>query len=158
MNVRRDHFVKPLVRAGATRRAARLLGCASLALFAGACVSANPFATAKVDPTSPIASGVTGSVRANRGYPKFSDIPRVPADTRPLAAWGQAAAGVKDAGERLEAETGPENWTLGGTEGFAAGAKAAAGPENAPGATEQADTEAFARALRERATPPPSPR
>jgi len=150
--------VKPPERPGASRRAVRLLGCVGLALLAGACVSANPFATAPVDPNSPIAAGVAKSARVNRAYPKFSDIPSVPTDIRPLRAWGKTAGETEAARDRLEAETGPETWSLSGTEAFAADAQAAAGREEAPSAAEQADTEAFARALRERATPPPPPR
>jgi len=140
------------------RGAARLLGCVGLSLLAGACVSANPFVTAKVDPKSPIAQSVADIAKSNRTYPKFSDIPEVPTDTRPLRAWGRAAADTEAARVRLEAETAPNTWTLGGTEGFARGATAAAGKDSAPGAAEQANTEAFAKALRERATPPPPPR
>lgn len=150
--------MKSIKRVGALRRSARLLGCAGLSLALGACVSANPFATAKVDPASPIAQSVAEAARSNRDFPTFSDIPEAPTESRPLRAWGKAAADTESARERLELETAARTWSLGGTEGFASRANAAAGRESAPGADEQADTEAFAKALRERATPPPPPR
>lgn len=127
-------------------------------MLAGACVSANPFATAHVDPASPIAQSVAEAARSNRTYPKFSDIPEVPVETRPLRAWGRAATDTEAARRKLEAETAPGTWTLGATDSFARGATAAVGRDAAPGAAEQANTEAFAKALRDRATPPPPPR
>ena len=88
--------------------------CLGTAVLTG-CASVNPFATAPVDPQSPAAKAVLEAARADRAYPKFSDIPPAPTDVRPPRAWAAAVG--------------------------------------AP-----ANTEAFARDARERATPPPSSR
>jgi hypothetical protein len=135
--------------------AARLVACAGLAALLGGCVG-NPFKEAKVDPASPVAAEVAKVARANKDYPSFSEIPPKPTDVRPVRMFGQAAKDIEVAGAKLERETAPETWTLSNTEGFAAGARTAAGPELPP--AEQRDTEAFANELRARATPPPPPK
>lgn len=158
MNARRDRFVKPSRRLGGRQpnlRAGAAVGAAALLAGCAGGVS-NPFAAAPVDPASPIAAEVARTATTEKTYPSFQDIPKRPTDQRPLKAWGQAAAEVVAAREKLERETAPGNWSLGGTEAFADQAAAAAGRERASNAG--ADTEAFARAARERATPPPSPR
>jgi len=123
-------------------------GCATLA----GCISA-PFTSAKVDPASPVAAEVAKAARAGHAYPKFSDIPAIPADVRPLRAFGQAAQQVKLAGDRLVAATAPGTWTLTGTESFASEARRQT--PDLPPSERASDPEAFARELRERATPPP---
>lgn len=124
------------------------------ALLAG-CVS-NPFSTAKVDPASPVAAEVTRLTRESREFPTFADIPKKPADVRPLRQFGRAADEVAAAGAALEQATAPSTWTLSGTDSFAAKARTDAGPEAA--ATDPRATEAFAEDLRRRATPPPPPK
>ena len=66
--------------------------------------------------------------------------------------WG-SAANAADASADLAKMTGDRSWTLRDTEGFASAARLAAGPDL--GAAQAIDTEAFAAALRRRATPPP---
>lgn len=138
------------------RRAARLplmLGaaCGAGALMSG-CV-ANPFTDAPVDPASPIAAEVARVAKTNRDYPSFRDIPAVPNDLRPVGLYGREAEAVKLAGAQLIRDTAPETWTLQGSEAFASEARRDAGPEFAPPSAQ--DSDAFARELRERATPPP---
>jgi hypothetical protein len=147
--------VRLFVNAHRSPTAARLVACAGLAALLGGCVG-NPFKEAKVDPASPVAAEVAKVARANRDYPTFSEIPPKPTDVRPVRMFGQAAKDIEVAGAKLERETAPETWTLSNTEGFAAGARTAAGPELPP--AEQRDTEAFANELRARATPPPPPK
>lgn len=130
--------------------------CASLAL--AGCASSNPFATLPVDPNSPVAADVARMARTGGPFPTFADIPPIPTDQRPVAQWGKEARQLEVAGTTLERETAPNTWTLNGTERFQAQAKAAAGPATIPAGSSTAATEAFARQLRERATPPPSPR
>jgi hypothetical protein len=114
----------------------------------------------KIDPTSPVAADVGKMVKANAAFPKFSQIPPVPKDVRPPKAYGVAAAEVVKVRDELVAATEPNTWTLqsGGdaTSAFAGQARTAAGPELAP--TDPAVTEAFAKELRKRATPPPPPK
>lgn len=138
------------------RRASRLLLIAGAfggagTLLAG-CIG-NPFADAKVDPASPVAAEVARIAKTNTDYPSFADIPAIPQDLRPVRLYGREARAVKQAGEKLVAETAPETWTLKNTESFAAEAQRDAGPTFEEGP--QRDPEAFARELRERATPPP---
>lgn len=152
MNAPLRLFAQPL-RMGAPLR---LVAGAGLCALLGACAG-NPFATAEVDPASPVAAEVARVARLQRDYPTFADIPPVPADQRPPAAWGQAANDLESAAAELERETAPGTWTLEGTEAFAQRARRAAGADDAPPSATAA-AEAFARQARERATPPPPPR
>lgn len=113
----------------------------------------NPFADAKVDPASPVAKDVTALTSAHAEFPKFASIPRKPDDLRPPARYGKEAASLELAAAQLIRDTAPETWTLQATDAFADTARRDAGPELAPPTA--GDAEAFARSLRERATPPP---
>ena len=124
-------------------------------MLAGACAG-GPTTRAKISPESPIAAEARKLEAARRSYPSFANIPAAPKDVRPLAAFAASVADARAAATRLEKETGPETWTLTGTERFAAAAERQIGAD--PGPAKPEDTEAFARALRERATPPPPPR
>lgn len=135
-----------------------LLVCACAAAMLGGCAISNPFVTASVDPASPIAAEVAAKARASRDYPTFADIPSVPSDVRPLPAFGRAADELEVAGVELVRETAPGTWTLTGTEAFAGRARDMAGPETTGPESTTAATEAFAKAQRARATPPPPPR
>ena len=142
MNVSRPLFpnaVRPLVVAA---------GCALL----GGCVG-NPFKGAEIDPASPIAPEAARLTRQNAKSPSFASIPSPPTDVRPLAQYGGDANQVLAAGQALEVATAPGTWTLQSTEDFANKARRDAGPQIAPPTA--GDAEAFAKALRERATPPP---
>lgn len=156
MNVRTRRFVSPGRRFSARSPLIGLLVCAGTAAVLSGCAGGNPFATAPVDPSSTASGDVAKRARGQRDYPSFPEIPRLPADVRPAPAWGQAAADVEAARSRLEQETAPGTWSLTDTAAFASRAQSAAGPEL--GAPEAGDAEAFARTLRERATPPPPPR
>lgn len=137
-------------------RAARLLLVVGTVGGAGTLLAGcigNPFADAEVDPASPVAAEVAKAARADTDYPSFSDIPVIPQDLRPVRLYGREAQAVKVAGAKLVRETAPETWTLKNTEAFAADAQRDAGPTYEEGP--QRDPEAFARELRERATPPP---
>lgn len=136
----------------------RLSACAVGLVALGGCAGglANPFATAPVDPASPIAADVAAVADTHKAFPSFQDIPKAPTGERSAKAWGQAAAGVEAARDKLERDTGPGAWSLGGTEAFASQASASADRDGATAS--EADTEAFADAARRRATPPPSPR
>lgn len=115
----------------------------------------NPFGAAAVNPASPAAKAVLEGARADRAYPRFSDIPKAPTDIRPARAWAAAVNDVEAARAELYAATAPSTWTLDDTAAFAARARAEATPP-AP-VTTPSDTEAFVREARDRATPPPPP-
>lgn len=133
-------------------RAARPLAVVAACTLLNACVG-NPFKDAKVDAASPVAADVTRLTRGDAAFPNFEGIPTPPKDVRPLAQYGRAASDVLAAGAALERATAPETWTLQNTDAFAEKARRDAGPQIAP--PEPGEVEAFARALRERATPPP---
>lgn len=140
------------VNARASPLAAKLVvGAAGCALLS-ACVG-NPFEDAKVDPRSPIAAEVAKSVRPHAAYPTFASIPPAPKNVRPHAQYGQAAGRVEKDAANLIAETGDSSWSITNTDAFAAKAQADAGPVLPP--VSPADTEAFARDQKARATPPP---
>lgn len=133
-------------------RAAAGLTAAAGALAVGGCVG-SPFGEHKVDPASPVAAEVAQLIRKDGKYPTFASIPQPPKDIRPAPQYGRAADQVEQAGQALIAATEPGTWTLDNTEAFAETARRSAGPALDP--ANPADAEAFARELRERATPPP---
>ena len=138
--------------------AARLMACAAVCALTAACAGMGMSST-KIDPASPVAGDVGKMVKANAAFPKFSQIPPVPKDVRPPKSYGVAAAETVKLRDDLVAATEPNTWTLqagDATSAFADQARAAAGPELAP--TDPAVTEAFAKELRKRATPPPPPK
>jgi hypothetical protein len=143
----------PFVNVRPLRMAARLLVATGACALSCACVG-NPFVDAKVDSRSPIAREVASSVRPDAPYPTFRGIPPVPKDVRPHRQYGIAAAQIEKDRDALVAETGDQSWTLQNTETFAAQARSAAGPELPPG--QPADTTAFAKDQKARATAPPA--
>ena len=154
MNARHGYFVnRPRVVLGGLT--AKLAGPAVLCLGLSACI-ANPFVDAQVDPRSPIAKEVATAVKPDAPTPTFASIPPRPKDVRPVRQFGVAARQVDKAAAELAAQTADDKFTLQNTDTFAAEAQRAAGPEAAPSQAQQsAETEAFAAALRKRATPPP---
>lgn len=144
-------------------RAGRLALLAGAAMTLSACVAIDAFepgADAAIDPTSSAASAV-GAAIADRGpWPTFADIPEIPADLRSAEAWREAVAEQEAAGLLTRRDTAPQTWSLAGTEAFAADlrARVAEIDVQAPTEAEMAESAAYARALRARATPPPPPR
>ena len=122
------------------------------------CAVTNPLATAPLDPNSKIAGEVARIGNESREYPTFAGIPPAPTDERPLKAWGRAAAQAEKDRLQLERETADNTWTLRGTEAFAQSALRTAGPAPAAMSSTSAATEAYARDLSKRATPPPPPK
>ncbi|WP_430418377.1 hypothetical protein [Phenylobacterium sp.] len=112
-----------------------------------------PFTDAKIDPASPVAADVARMSRADGKFPTFAGIPAKPTDVRPVAQYGRDAESVIAERQAIIAATEPSTWTLQGTEAFAERARSDAGPQIEP--PKPGEAEAFARELRERATPPP---
>lgn len=125
-------------------------------LALGGCLAHDPF-DAPIDQGSAAAERVDAATARSRPYPKWSEFPSAPTN---VPQPSQFAARVQDVeaaeAELVRAAAGIE-WTLSGTEEWAAAARALVDPDlSAPvSAQEAADSEAFARALRERANPPP---
>ena len=113
----------------------------------------SPFADTPVDATSPVAAEVARMSRQDVKLPGFDSIPKGPTDLRPVARYGRDAASLTAAGEALRAATEPQTWTLQGTDAFAEKARSDAGPQIEP--PKPGDAEAYAKTLRDRATPPP---
>ncbi|WP_374470459.1 hypothetical protein [Phenylobacterium sp.] len=131
------------------------MACAGAGALLSGCVG-DVFSDAKVDPASPVAGEVAKLTRADGDYPSFREIPAPPKDVRPKRLYGQAADEIEQSRAALERDTAPSSWTLQNTDTFAAGARRAAGPDDAPAPAR--GTEAFAEELRQRATPPPPPK
>lgn len=147
MNARAGHFVKARRGLGG-----KLLASVAVCALLSACVG-NPFEDAKVDPRSPIAGEVAKTVRPDAPYPTFAAVPAIPKDIRPRKQYGAAAGQIEQGASQLAQATSDETWTLQGTDAFVAEAQRAVGPDEA--GPQPADTEAFAAAMRKRATPPP---
>jgi len=134
------------------------MACACSFAMLNNCANINPFVTAPVDKSSKAAAEITTKARSSTTYPTFADIPPVPTDVRPVQAWGPAASAVTTAARQLEQATAPSTWSLNDTESFATRAKGSASDDAAGINSTVADTEAFARQARQRATPPPPPK
>ncbi|WP_172448511.1 hypothetical protein [Caulobacter mirabilis] len=141
-------------------RPALLAGAALVVTGCTAIVELEPGVNAPVDATSPAAKAVVEAVQNPGPWPTFADIPEIPADVRESAAWRADIAAQQAEGASTVAAAGPDSWSLNATDAFARRAKdeAAAIAVHAPTAAEIAESEAYARALRKRATPPSSPR
>ena len=141
---------------GETRKIVRLALIVGLAAGATAC--ANPFKTAEVDPSSPIAAEAAAAAKAQAPPRKFSDIPALPTDVPNADQVRAAVVAQQRAGDALTKAVAPGTWELKDTEGYAAKARSdvKAPAFEAPTDADRANTDAFARAARGRASAPPS--
>lgn len=87
--------------------------------------------------------------------PRFVDIPPLPTDVRPPAAFAEARSDLENESAQLAAATAPNTWSLEGTDRFASRAQSQSTDGQAPATQSRRDTDAFARELQRRATPPP---
>ncbi|HRD27753.1 MAG TPA: hypothetical protein PLO65_05590, partial [Caulobacter sp.] len=103
---------------------------------------------------------VETAIRNPGPWPTFAGIPEIPEDVRSSAAWRAAIADQQAEAEATRQAAADDTWSLTATEAFEARTRAEANPLglHAPTDAEMAESEAYARALRKRATPPPSPR
>ena len=143
--------------------ASRVGVCAVLAAGLAGCVdlpNLNPLSASGVDPNSTVAAEVVAADRAPGHYPKFSEVPGVPSDVRPVAAWRRAVLSEWGTKRKIEREASELPFTLANTEAWAATERSkiplAETIPPTPNAGEQ--TEAFAADQRARATPPPPPK
>jgi outer membrane murein-binding lipoprotein Lpp len=146
-------FDKPI--RGASRR---VLACAALAAAASlaGCVSTE----APVDTTSPAAPAVAEAPKALGAYPRWSQFPHGPQPVPPPSEIASNVGELQAAQADLLSSASKLEWTLSGTESFAAQVRAEINPAYAtPAPTEeQGEAEAYARSLREKAAPPPAPK
>jgi hypothetical protein len=120
--------------------------------------AATPTNTA-VDPKSAAAKEIARIESEPSSYPRFQDIPAVPADVRPSAAWKASVLSLQSAGAAIVSASGPDSFSLNNTEAFAADVRRQLDSKAStpPTAAEVAESAAFVKAARARATPPPRP-
>jgi hypothetical protein len=142
-----------------TFRLALLLGVAG-GLTACASLPLEPGSNVAVDPRSPAAAEVTEALKTPGPWPTFAGIPQISEDVRNSASWRAAIEDQEADGVYTSRMAAEGAWSLTATEAFEAEARAEANALglHAPTDAEMAESEAYARALRKRATPPPSPR
>ena len=142
------------------RRTAGLLILAGVAIgMAGCVISGGPAAPLAVDPNSQVGKDVLYAAKHPGPYPKFADIPKIPTDVPPPSAWRAQVADLQQGRDRVVTEAAALPAPLADTEPFADKSRALAKAplDPAPPDADQ-QTQADAAALRERATPPPSPK
>ena len=91
------------------------------------------------------------------GYPSFCAIPPVPHDIRDAQAFKSIVVDTRLAGRSLEQSTETNQFSMSGTLDFADRARHESTPPPPADALGPADTEAFLRDARARATPPARP-
>jgi hypothetical protein len=133
--------------------------CAALAaaVLAGAASS-----EAQVEKTAPAAPApaLAQLPRTLGPYPKWSQFPRGPQPVPPPSQIASSVADLQQAQANTLSSASRLQWTLSGTSAFAAESHGQINPEYAAPAPEEerAQAEAYARSLREQATPPPAPK
>ena len=123
-------------------------------LLTAACASAP---LAKEEAVSPLAPAIQELVDANRRYPRWEDFPARPVDVPTSEAIAGQVAGLRGQSTALTQQTAAIDWTLEDPGGFAEAVRSrveAARPSASTVQT-QADVEAFAQRLRDRAVAPP---
>lgn len=88
-------------------------------------------------------------------YPSFAQVPEIPKNVRTAQAWKAAVVATRAAGARVARLAARTPWTLEDTAAWAAGERAVAAPPPPMTTPADGDTEAFVKAMRARATPPP---
>ena len=144
-------------------RTGRLALLAGAALTLGACAgleAVEPGTGAAINPESAAVPAVAAAIGDPGPWPTFASIPRLPADLRSPDGWRDAVAEQEADRLFIEREAAADSWSLSDTEAFAAGLRSTAAEVDvrAPTDAEMAESEAYARTLRARATPPPLPR
>ncbi|MFY8143690.1 MAG: hypothetical protein ACOVMT_07410 [Caulobacter sp.] len=129
-----------------------------LGFAAGATACASPFSSGQVDPSSPVAAAATAAAKVKGPRRKFADIPAIPTDVPTDDQIRASVVQQQAAGAALNKATAPNTWELKDSESYAARARRDANPPAlaAPTEADRANTEAFARAARGRASAPPS--
>ncbi|WP_234989335.1 hypothetical protein [Brevundimonas sp. SH203] len=123
----------------------------------GALAACSGGLSARTDATSPLAPRVQELVDSNRHYPRWEDFPAAPTglpDVRQVAA---DARRLQADNATLTGEIARIDWTLNDPAALAAQitARVAAAPVSPDAARTQAEIEAFAQSLRDRAKAPP---
>jgi outer membrane murein-binding lipoprotein Lpp len=112
----------------------------------------------KTEPVSPLAPRVQELVDTNRHYPRWEDFPAAPTDLPPVTQVASNVQRLQGDSATLTSEIARIDWTLIDPEALAAETAAAVTsvPVSPDTARTQADIEAFAQSLRDRAKAPPA--
>ena len=141
------------------RRAAGLaLTGLGAALLAGCASESDMAARSKIPPNSPLAQAIASVKTEPQPAPSFRNIPMNPPQMRPAGAWEQSANALQGQSRELAGIAAvpvelpdPDAW------GKRTAAAVGLDSLTPPGPNNAAELDAFARELRERATPPPPP-
>ena len=131
-----------------------LIAAAAIATPLSGCVGAS---ASKTEAVSPLAPRIQELVDANRRYPRWEDFPAAPTDLPPVTQVASNVQRLQGDSATLTSEIARIDWTLGDAEALAAETRAAvnAVPVSPDAVRTQADIEAFAQSLRDRAKAPP---
>ncbi|WP_295241000.1 hypothetical protein [uncultured Brevundimonas sp.] len=131
-----------------------LIAAAAIATPLSGCVGAS---ASRTEAVSPLAPRIQELVDANRRYPRWEDFPAAPTDLPPVTQVASNVQRLQGDSATLTSEIARIDWTLGDAEALAAETRAAvnAVPVSPDAVRTQADIEAFAQSLRDRAKAPP---
>ncbi|MFA4899846.1 MAG: hypothetical protein WC563_10000 [Brevundimonas sp.] len=131
-----------------------LIAAAAIATPLSGCIGAS---ASKTEAVSPLAPRIQELVDANRRYPRWEDFPAAPTDLPPVTQVASNVQRLQGDSATLTSEIARIDWTLGDAEALAAETRAAvnAVPVSPDAVRTQADVEAFAQSLRDRAKAPP---
>lgn len=134
----------------------RKTGLIALAIGAVALLGGCTSLSGKVDTTSSAAASVTKVERMDLPYPRWSQFPAAPTNVPTPGTVATEAKAVEADQVQLLGEASQLQWTLCCTDQWAAQTRAAIDPALATPAPADAEaqTEAFAKAMHELATPP----
>ena len=124
-----------------------------------ACASESDIAKrSQITPGSAVDKEIA-KVRAKPGpYPTFAEFPKKPTDMRPASSWEESQARLKSEGDQLAAVANSPA-EMPDPEAYAKRVRDTAGLDQVPvpGPETAAQLDAYAKELRERATPPAPP-
>ena len=131
-----------------------LIAAVAIATPLSGCIGAS---ASKTEAVSPLAPRIQELVDANRRYPRWEDFPAAPTDLPPVTQVASNVQRLQGDSATLTSEIARIDWTLGDAEALAAETRAAvnAVPVSPDAVRTQADIEAFAQNLRDRAKAPP---
>jgi hypothetical protein len=119
----------------------------------------NYFLPGGIDQQSAVAAQVRAAQQEHGPYPKFSQIPAIPKDVRPLSAWRATVTQTLGEKHEVDAANAAYPYTLQDTQGFADAqhARIPAAEATPPAADASSASDAYAASVRARATKPPPP-
>ncbi|HEX4198217.1 MAG TPA: hypothetical protein VHZ26_12320 [Caulobacteraceae bacterium] len=119
----------------------------------------NYFLPGGVDQRSAVAAQVRAAEQEHGPYPRFSQIPALPKDVRPLSAWRARVSQTLAEKRQVDAANAAYPYTLQDTQAFAdtQHARIPATEAAPPSADAASASDAYAASVRARATKPPPP-